>query len=167
MPVHQRCPQCGTWFWGSDAIGSPCDRCASAVPQSDSCGHGYACWQNCLECNRARVAELEERRNETVAMCDHLKENVSVYQKAAAYWWVEYWIVKGLTPPRPYTTDTSWQQTIEGACLAAKRIAELERLRSLCIELDQELDGVRLPRSAAAVANGLRAMLEKLDGGEA
>jgi hypothetical protein len=28
-PVRQRCPKCGDMFMGSDAIGGPCDRCAT------------------------------------------------------------------------------------------------------------------------------------------
>jgi len=42
---------------------------------------------------------------------------------------------------------------------------KLDRLRSLCVELDEALDGVRLPKLVASVANGLRAMLENLERG--
>lgn len=27
MPTNQRCPGCGAWFMGSDAIGDVCDKC--------------------------------------------------------------------------------------------------------------------------------------------
>jgi hypothetical protein len=38
------------------------------------------------------------------------------------------------------------------------------RLRKLCYELDDELDGVKLPRSAAAIMNSIRDMLAVIDG---
>jgi len=44
------------------------------------------------------------------------------------------------------------------------RIAECaQRLIALCRELDEELDGVLVPASAAAVLNGIRDLLERFD----
>lgn len=31
MPVRQRCPQCGEYFMGSDAIGDKCSKCRKVV----------------------------------------------------------------------------------------------------------------------------------------
>ena len=44
-----------------------------------------------------------------------------------------------------------------------KRIKLLESLLVLCGELNDESDGVKVPRSMAAVLNGIRAILEKID----
>ncbi len=38
---------------------------------------------------------------------------------------------------------------------------DVERLIRLCIELDAEMDGVRVPATAAAVLNGIRSVLQK------
>lgn len=37
------------------------------------------------------------------------------------------------------------------------------RLVALCRELDEELDGVKIPASAAAVCNGIRDVLNQID----
>ena len=47
--------------------------------------------------------------------------------------------------------------------MSTDKINLLERLRSLAAELDTELDGVTLPASAAAVANGIRSVLSDLE----
>ena len=38
---------------------------------------------------------------------------------------------------------------------------DVERLIRLCIELDMEMDGVRVPASAAAILNAIRGILNK------
>ncbi len=44
-----------------------------------------------------------------------------------------------------------------------RKIAVESTLVRLCRELDMELDGVRLPATAAAIANGIRSTLERLE----
>ena len=39
----------------------------------------------------------------------------------------------------------------------------INKLVALCIELDSELDGVKLPASAAAAMNGIRSVLEDME----
>jgi phytoene/squalene synthetase len=39
----------------------------------------------------------------------------------------------------------------------------LAQLEMLCRELDEELDGVQLPRSAAAILNAIRVILDDID----
>jgi hypothetical protein len=38
---------------------------------------------------------------------------------------------------------------------------DVERLIRLCIELDVEMDGVRVPATAAAILNAIRSILDK------
>lgn len=38
-----------------------------------------------------------------------------------------------------------------------------QRLESLCRELDMEMDGVRVPQTAAAILNGIRSVLSEIE----
>lgn len=64
MPVNQRCPACGAWFVGSDAIGDTCPTC-QGIPTMET-----------MQANViiALQQELDRVRAENVAIPDHLRQ---------------------------------------------------------------------------------------------
>ena len=42
-------------------------------------------------------------------------------------------------------------------------LRQRETLLTLCTELDRELDGVRIPKSAAEIVNAIRSLLKECD----
>lgn len=66
-----------------------------------------------------------------------LRESDATHQKAAAYWWVQYYAAKGMSAPTPYSTDSAWEKVLEGACMAEQENA---KLRECVDKLQGELD---------------------------
>ncbi len=62
------------------------------------------------------------------------------------------------------STYDEWQTAVERVVISHFKPTSETRLISLCRELYDELDGVRIPKSAAAVCNGIRAVIEEIDG---